>query len=116
MNLLEEVDGIVRSMEDEKVNKDVSEKTRDALARVEGLDRDAVSVIGIVHTNDSLQGRYLLQTLSLPRLSRTFIGEHAAPDDNQNSKPMSENTNRRSLRRLSDLMRGHGQSTEVWEV
>lgn len=43
MNLLEEVDGIVRSMEDEKANKDVSEKTRDALARIEGLDRDPVS-------------------------------------------------------------------------
>ena len=43
MNLLEEVDGIVRSMEDEKANKDGSEKTRDALARIEGLDRDPVS-------------------------------------------------------------------------
>ncbi|KAJ9110149.1 hypothetical protein QFC20_003001 [Naganishia adeliensis] len=97
MNLLEEVDGIVRSMEDEKANKDVSEKTRDALARIEGLDRDS--------------------TLSLPRLSRTFIDEHPAPEPDQQTKLMSENPNRRSLRRLSDLMRGHSQSpTEIWEV
>jgi hypothetical protein len=45
MNLLEEVDSIVRSMEDEKASKDDSEKTRDALARIEGLDRDPVSKI-----------------------------------------------------------------------
>jgi hypothetical protein len=45
MNLLEEVDSIVRSMEDEKASKDDSEKTRDALARIEGLDRDSVSTI-----------------------------------------------------------------------
>lgn len=113
MNLLEEVDGIVRSMEDEKANKDVSEKTRDALARIEGLDRDPVSIVCSSHESCSLQDRHF-QTLSLPRLSRTLIEEHIAPDHDQQSP--AENTNRRSLRRLSDLMRGHGHSAEVWEV
>lgn len=42
MSLLSEVDGIVRSMEDEKANEDEREKTRDALARIEGLERDPV--------------------------------------------------------------------------
>lgn len=43
MNLLEEVDSIVGAMEGEKASKDDSEKTRDALARIDGLDRDPVS-------------------------------------------------------------------------
>lgn len=44
------------------------------------------------------------------------MGEHAALDPDQHTKNMSENPHRRSLRRLSDLMRGHGQPAEVWEV
>jgi hypothetical protein len=43
MSLLSEVDGIVRSLEDEKANEDERERTRDTLARIEGLERDPVS-------------------------------------------------------------------------
>lgn len=44
MNLLEEVDNIVRSMENEKASRDENEKTRDALARIDGLERHPVSL------------------------------------------------------------------------
>ena len=44
MKLLDEVNDIFRSMEDEKESKDDNERTRDALARINGLDRDPVSL------------------------------------------------------------------------
>ncbi|KAJ9102276.1 hypothetical protein QFC19_004824 [Naganishia cerealis] len=94
ISLLNEVDGIVRSLEDEKANEDVREKTRDTLARIEGLERDA--------------------TLSFPRPTRVSISERPAADVTH-SIVASDNANRRSLRRLSDLMRGNDQ-IELWEV
>ena len=44
MYLLEEVDNILRSMENQKASRDENEKTRDALARIDGLERDPVSL------------------------------------------------------------------------
>ncbi|KAJ9125443.1 hypothetical protein QFC22_000404 [Naganishia vaughanmartiniae] len=40
MTLLSEVDRIVRALEDEKADEDERERTRDTLARIEGLERD----------------------------------------------------------------------------
>ncbi|KAJ9109151.1 hypothetical protein QFC21_000479 [Naganishia friedmannii] len=93
-SLLSEVDGIVRSLEDEKANEDKRERTRDTLARIEGLERHP--------------------TLSLPRSKRISIGETPAADV-ATSSVIRDNTNRRSFRRLSDLMRGIDY-TDLWEV
>jgi hypothetical protein len=43
MLILEQVDSIVRRIEDEKSSQEQREKTRDAIARVEGLENDKVS-------------------------------------------------------------------------
>ncbi|GHJ85557.1 hypothetical protein NliqN6_1959 [Naganishia liquefaciens] len=96
MKLLDEVNDIFRSMEDEKESKDDNERTRDALARINGLDRDP--------------------DLSLPCPSRFFVGEHVAPLS-ECSAPTSERSHRRSFRRLSGLIQGHSQpAKEIWQV
>ena len=43
MVILEQVDSIVRRIEDEKSSQEERQKTRDAIARVEGLENDKVS-------------------------------------------------------------------------
>jgi hypothetical protein len=43
MLILEQVDSIVRRIEDEKSSQEQREKTRDAIARVEGLENDKAS-------------------------------------------------------------------------
>ena len=43
MLILEQVDSIVRRIEDEKSSQEQREKTRDAIARIDGLDNDRVS-------------------------------------------------------------------------
>lgn len=42
MVILEQVDSIVRRIEDEKSSQEQREKTRDAIARIEGLENDKV--------------------------------------------------------------------------
>jgi hypothetical protein len=42
LQMVSEVETIVRSIEDEKIQKEERDKTRDALARIDGLDKDKV--------------------------------------------------------------------------
>lgn len=41
--MVSEVESIVRSIEDEKIQKEERDKTRDAIARIDGMDKDKVS-------------------------------------------------------------------------
>jgi len=41
--MVDEVEMIVRGIEDEKVSKEESERTRDVWARIEGLEQEKVS-------------------------------------------------------------------------
>lgn len=43
LEMVSEVEAIVRSIEDEKIQKEERDKTRDALARIDGLEKDKVS-------------------------------------------------------------------------
>jgi hypothetical protein len=41
--MVDEVEQIVRSIEDEKTTSEEREKTRDVIARIDGLEKDRVS-------------------------------------------------------------------------
>ncbi len=43
LQMVSEVETIVRSIEDEKIQKEERDKTRDAIARIDGMDKDKVS-------------------------------------------------------------------------
>lgn len=43
--MVAEVEKIVRSIEDEKIQKEERDKTRDVLARIEGLEKNKVSIL-----------------------------------------------------------------------
>lgn len=43
--MVSEVETIVRSIEDEKIQKEERDKTRDAFARIDGLERDKVCIL-----------------------------------------------------------------------
>jgi len=49
MLILEQVDSIVRRIEDEKSSQEQREKTRDAIARIDGLDNDRVSCAELLY-------------------------------------------------------------------
>lgn len=43
VNIIQEIESIVRGIEDEKWSQEQLQKTRDVLARIEGLDKNKVS-------------------------------------------------------------------------
>jgi hypothetical protein len=43
--MVSEVESIVRSIEDEKIQKEERDKTRDAIARIDGLEKDKVCYV-----------------------------------------------------------------------
>jgi RhoGEF domain len=45
LQMVSEVETIVRSIEDEKIQKEERDKTRDAIARIDGLEKEKVSCI-----------------------------------------------------------------------
>lgn len=49
--MVDEVEGIVRTIEDEKASSEEREKTRDVWARIEGLEKDKVGC-GIRNSNE----------------------------------------------------------------
>lgn len=48
LNMVDEVEEIVRTIEDEKASSEEREKTRDVWARIDGLDKDKVGWIELV--------------------------------------------------------------------
>lgn len=43
MEMVEEIEGVVRALEDEKIGEEEREETRDIWGRIAGLDGDKVS-------------------------------------------------------------------------
>lgn len=71
LEMVAEVEKIVRSIEDEKIQQEERDKTRDVLARIEGLDKVKVSTTMLLFTNlCSLYSLYLHFARPLPRLNR----------------------------------------------
>ncbi|GAA6011746.1 hypothetical protein JCM11491_000737 [Sporobolomyces phaffii] len=77
-----EVDALVRSIEDEKIEEDQRERTRDVLARIDGI-------------ND--------RGLMAPRTSRVLHSEQPAPPSTSTSSSLAfrKNSTKRSSRRVS---------------
>lgn len=109
LQMVAEVETIVRSIEDEKIQKEERDKTRDVFARIEGLDK--------------------VKQLMLPKPSRVLMEERpvipvsdaakpsAPPITSQNPKAVKGKT---SLKRLSDVLQsgshGVGGKRDQWLV
>lgn len=115
LQMVAEVETIVRSIEDEKIQKEERDKTRDAFARIEGLEK--------------------VKQLALPKPSRVLVEERllippssptqpAAPPSSQRTlAPPSASKNvkgKSSFRRLSDVLHGNSSSVggkkDLWLV
>jgi RhoGEF domain len=111
LQMVAEVETIVRSIEDEKIQKEERDKTRDVFARIEGLDK--------------------VKQLALPKPSRILVEERPCTpgvNPSDSSKPSSPPPvvnargvkGRSSFKRLSDVLHsnnnGIGGKKDLWEV
>ncbi|TDL27348.1 Dbl homology domain-containing protein [Rickenella mellea] len=113
LQMVAEVETIVRSIEDEKIQKEERDKTRDAFARIEGIEK--------------------VKQLALPKASRLLVDERMLPGANPSailvSKPSSPPSaaqknvkGKTSFRRLSDVLQpgsstgGVGGKKDLWLV
>jgi hypothetical protein len=110
LQMVAEVENIVRSIEDEKIQKEERDKTRDILARIEGLDR--------------------VKQLAAPKPSRVLVEERILNprESNDASKPSSPPPSgtskavrgKSSFKRLSDVLQssggGVGGKKDMWLV
>lgn len=111
LQMVAEVENIIRSIEDEKIQKEERDKTRDVFARIEGLDK--------------------VRQLALPKPSRVLVDERAcapgssplstSPKGSLPPPPVSNNKGVRgksSFKRLSDVLQGSnvGGKKDLWFV
>lgn len=109
LQMVAEVETIVRSIEDEKIQKEERDKTRDVFGRIEGLDK--------------------VKQLMLPKPSRVLMEERSAMAINTSSdKTLSPPSSQRppavkgktSFKRLSDVLQsgssGLGGKKDQWLV
>ncbi|KAL0947002.1 hypothetical protein HGRIS_013147 [Hohenbuehelia grisea] len=114
LQMVAEVETIVRSIEDEKIQKEERDKTRDVFARIEGLDK--------------------VRQLALPKPSRVLLDEKAcfpgssaltSPSKVNGSPPPASGGTRgvrgkSSFKRLSDVLgtsgNGVGGKKDLWLV
>lgn len=100
LQMVAEVETIVRSIEDEKIQKEERDRTRDVFARIEGLDK--------------------VKQLALPKPSRLLVDERQIPVSLSPLKSPTPSGNpkvvkgRSSLRKISDVL--GGQKKELWLV
>ncbi|KAJ7219216.1 hypothetical protein GGX14DRAFT_590799 [Mycena pura] len=110
LQMVAEVETIVRSIEDEKIQKEERDKTRDVFARIEGLDK--------------------VKQLALPKPSRVLVeerqstpgGSGLSPPKSSSPPPVMANKGVRgksSFKRLSDVLHtgsGIGGKKDLWLV
>jgi hypothetical protein len=108
LQMVAEVENIVRSIEDEKIQKEERDKTRDILARIEGLDK--------------------VKQLAAPKPSRVLVEERMmspkeSSDTSKPSPPPAGTTKavkgKTSFKRLSDVLQGGsgvGGKKDMWLV
>ena len=108
--MVAEVENIVRSIEDEKIQKEERDKTRDVFARIEGLDK--------------------VRQLALPKPSRILVEERPcslglsslSSSPKPSSPPPVVNAKgirgKASFKRLSDVLQsnGIGSKKDLWYV
>ncbi|KAI0079964.1 Dbl homology domain-containing protein [Panus rudis PR-1116 ss-1] len=110
LQMVAEVETIVRSIEDEKIQKEERDKTRDVFARIEGLDK--------------------VKQLMVPKPSRVLVEERPVSginpltDPKASSPPATSSTKgvrgKTSFKRLSDVLQsgshGVGGKKDLWLV
>ena len=110
LQMVAEVESIVRSIEDEKIQKEERDRTRDAFARIDGLERE--------------------KTLAVPKPSRVLVEEKPlnpslyspASSPGASSKSASGVKGKHSFRRFSDVLQPasnsntFGKKKDVWLV
>jgi RhoGEF domain len=110
LQMVAEVENIVRSIEDEKIQKEERDKTRDILARIEGLDK--------------------VKQLAAPKPSRVLVEERMltpreSSDASSKPSPPPAGTTKAvrgktSFKRLSDVLQsgggGVGGKKDMWLV
>ncbi|PBK96765.1 Dbl homology domain-containing protein [Armillaria gallica] len=101
LQMVAEVEAIVRSIEDEKIQKEERDKTRDVFARIEGLDK--------------------VRQLALPKPSRVLVEEKQCPPSLQ-GPPLKASSptpggvrGKSSFKRLSDVLGSPGKK-DMWLV
>jgi hypothetical protein len=95
--MVDEVEEIVRTIEDEKASNEEREKTRDIWARIDGLDRE--------------------KALMAPKPNRLLVSEAqmAMSDTEVKALKDASTRQRKSFRRLSDILKG-GEIADLWVV
>jgi RhoGEF domain len=108
LQMVAEVETIVRSIEDEKIQKEERDKTRDVFGRIDGLDK--------------------VKQLALPKPSRVLVEERMIVHNDHLSKPSSpppvlgngKVKGKTSFKRLSDVLQsgsnGIGGKKDLWLV
>lgn len=110
LQMVAEVETIVRSIEDEKIQKEDRDKTRDVFARIEGLDK--------------------VKQLAVPKPSRLLVEErqilglnspNGSPQPSSPPPPVNAKAvrGRTSFKRLSDILQsgtGIGGRKDLWLV
>ncbi|KAG6854629.1 hypothetical protein C0991_004231 [Blastosporella zonata] len=108
LQMVAEIENIVRSIEDQKIQREERDKTRDVFARIEGLDK--------------------VKQLALPKPSRVLIEERPCPIPGNSplkasSPPPVVNSKgvrgKASFKRLSDVLQGNsgiGGKKDLWFV
>ncbi|ORY29798.1 Dbl homology domain-containing protein [Naematelia encephala] len=84
LGMVDQVEEIVRSIEDEKSSSEERERTRDVWARIEGLENDKV--------------------LMTPKADRLLVSETQVPSIEGQKR--DDGTKKKSLKRLSDILKG----------
>ncbi|WVR03734.1 hypothetical protein IAU60_000729 [Kwoniella sp. DSM 27419] len=101
LGMVQEVESIVRHIEDEKSNEEEREKTRDVWARIDGLERDKI--------------------IMAPKPSRVLISEtQFEPPATTHLKVVKDQPStvkgKKSFKRLSDILKGGGDGADLWVV
>jgi hypothetical protein len=103
LQMVAEVETIVRSIEDEKIQKEERDKTRDVFARIEGLDK--------------------VKQLALPKPSRVLLEERlympTQGSKGSSTPPSAMVKGKTSFKRLSDVLHsgsGIGGKKDLWLV
>jgi hypothetical protein len=109
--MVDDVEEIVRSIEDEKASMEEREKTRDVWARIEGLERDKVSYSGLCARLG------WQQALMTPKPKRLLVSESSIPVSEEDMRLVKEaaSKQKKSFKRLSNILNGSGDA-EVWVV
>ncbi|KAG6818185.1 hypothetical protein H0H87_000090 [Tephrocybe sp. NHM501043] len=109
LQMVAEIENIVRSIEDQKIQREERDKTRDVFARIEGLDK--------------------VKQLALPKPSRVLVEERPCPVPGSTSSLKASSPppvvnakgvrGKTSFKRLSDVLQGSngiGGKKDLWFV